>query len=40
VKPHENLQRDGENLHYDLYVSFSEAALGASKEIQTVSGKV
>ncbi len=34
------LQRDGENLHYDLYINFSEAALGASKEINTVSGKV
>jgi molecular chaperone DnaJ len=40
VKNHENLQRDGENLHYDLFISFPEAALGASKEIQTVGGKV
>lgn len=40
VKEHEHLKRDGENLHYDLYISFAEAALGASKEIQTVSGKV
>ncbi len=39
-KEHEKLQREGDNLHYDLYISFSEAALGASKEIQTVSGKV
>lgn len=39
-KEHANLQREGDNLHYDLYVSFSEAALGASKEIETVSGKV
>ncbi|MDX1461824.1 MAG: molecular chaperone DnaJ [Marinirhabdus sp.] len=38
--PHESLQREGDNLHYDLYVSFSEAALGASKEIDTVTGKV
>lgn len=38
--PHPNLQRDGDNLHYDLYVSFSEAALGTSKEIETVTGKV
>jgi len=37
---HTYLQREGDNLHYDLYVSFSEAALGASKEIDTVSGKV
>ncbi|MGV6828931.1 MAG: molecular chaperone DnaJ [Flavobacteriales bacterium] len=38
--PHQNLQREGDNLHYDLYISFSEAALGTSKEIDTVSGKV
>jgi molecular chaperone DnaJ len=37
---HEFLKREGENLHYDLYVSFPEAALGVSKEIDTVSGKV
>jgi molecular chaperone DnaJ len=40
VKEHENLQRDGENLHYDLYISYPEAALGASKEIQTINSKV
>ena len=39
-KEHDYLQREGDNLHYDLYISFSEAALGVSKEIQTVSGKV
>ena len=39
-KAHESLQREGDNLHYDLYISISEAALGASKEIQTVNGKV
>ncbi|MFT5102919.1 MAG: molecular chaperone DnaJ [Candidatus Latescibacterota bacterium] len=38
--PHDTLQREGDNLHYDLYISFSEAALGASKEIDTVTGKV
>jgi len=38
--PHPNLQRDGDNLHYDLYVSISEAVLGSSKEIETVTGKV
>ena len=37
---HEFLKREGENLHYDLYISFPEAALGISKEIDTVSGKV
>jgi len=39
-KPHESLQREGDNLHYDLYINFSEAALGTSKEIDTVTGKV
>jgi molecular chaperone DnaJ len=37
---HPFLQREGDNLHYDLYISFSDAALGTSKEIETVNGKV
>lgn len=37
---HEFLKREGENLHYDLYISFSDAALGGSKEIETVTGRV
>ena len=37
---HETLKREGENLHLDLYISFAEAALGVSKDIDTVSGKV
>ncbi|MEO4006647.1 molecular chaperone DnaJ [Flavobacterium sp. CAU 1735] len=37
---HEKLKREGENLHYDLYISFPEAALGTSKDIDTVNGKV
>ncbi len=37
---HESLKREGSNIHYDLYVSFSEAVLGVSKEIETVTGKV
>ncbi|QEE49572.1 molecular chaperone DnaJ [Flavobacterium alkalisoli] len=37
---HETLKREGENLHLDLYISFAEAALGTSKDIETVSGKV
>lgn len=39
-KAHPTLQREGDNLHYDLYISFSEAALGTYKEIDTVTGKV
>lgn len=37
---HEFLKREGENIHYDLYLNIAEAALGGTKEIQTVSGKV
>lgn len=37
---HKTLKREGENLHYDLYISFAEAALGGAKEIDTVSGRV
>ena len=37
---HEFLKREGENLHYDLYISFSEAVLGISKDIEAVNGKV
>ena len=38
--PHATLQREGDNLHHDLYISFSDAVLGTSKEIDTVNGKV
>ena len=37
---HDTLQREGDNLHYDLYVSIPDAVLGTSKEIDTVTGKV
>ncbi len=37
---HDSLKREGDNLHYDLYISISDAALGTSKEIDTVNGKV
>jgi molecular chaperone DnaJ len=37
---HETLKREGENLHLDLYISFSEAVLGISKDIDAVNGKV
>ncbi|MEE2953644.1 MAG: molecular chaperone DnaJ [Bacteroidota bacterium] len=39
VEEHPELIRDGQNLHYDHYISFSEAALGTSSEIPTISGK-
>lgn len=35
-----NMKREGDNLHQELYISFAEAALGCSKEINTVGGKV
>ncbi len=37
---HKTLKREGNNVHYQLYISYPEAALGTSKEIETVSGKV
>ncbi|NNC62282.1 MAG: molecular chaperone DnaJ, partial [Eudoraea sp.] len=40
TREHETLKREGDNLHYDLYVSISDAVLGTSKEIDTVGGKV
>jgi molecular chaperone DnaJ len=33
-------QRDGNNVIFDLYVSFIDAALGASIEVPTIEGKV
>ncbi len=37
--PHETLKRDGNNVIYDLHVSFIDAALGTSVEIPTIDGK-
>lgn len=37
---HADLKRDGLNLLYDLYISFTDAVLGGSAEIPTVGGKV
>ncbi|MES2800574.1 MAG: molecular chaperone DnaJ [Bacteroidota bacterium] len=36
---HDELKREGENLHYDAFISFIDAVLGESIEIPTVSGK-
>jgi len=38
--PHDSLKREGSNIHFDLYVNFSEAVIGTSKEVDTVTGKV
>jgi len=37
---HETLKREGTNIHFDLYINFSEAVLGGTKEVETVTGKV
>jgi molecular chaperone DnaJ len=34
------LKREGSNIHYDLYISFIDAALGTTVEVPTISGKV
>ena len=39
-KEHSTLKREGDNLHYDMYISLPDAVLGTSKEIDTVTGKV
>ena len=36
---HESLKRNGQNLHYDLYINFIDAALGGKAEIPLVEGK-
>lgn len=38
--PHESLTREGNNVVYDLYISFPDAALGSSVEVPTISGNV
>lgn len=37
--PHDHLRRDGQNVHYEAFISFPDAALGASIEIPTISSK-
>lgn len=39
-EPHPELQRDGNDLIYSLYVTFVQAALGDDVEVPTVDGKV
>ena len=40
VEEHESLIRDGQNLHFDHYISFADAALGTTSQIPTINGKV
>lgn len=37
--PHEELRREGENLHYEAFINFVDAVLGESIEVPTVNGK-
>ncbi len=39
-KSDDQFVREGNHLHYDLYISIAEAALGLSKEIKLLEGKV
>lgn len=36
---HDQLRRDGDNLHYEAFVNFVDAVLGESIEVPTVNGK-
>jgi len=40
VKPHADLKRDGNNLIFELYLSFPDAAIGCSVDVPTLSGPV
>ncbi|MDB5119696.1 MAG: dnaJ [Sphingobacteriales bacterium] len=37
--PHETLKREGNNIIYDLHLSFIDAVLGSSVEVPTIDGK-
>lgn len=37
--PHETLKREGNNIIYDLHLSFLDAVLGSSVEVPTIDGK-
>ena len=38
-EPHKELQRDGLNVAYDLYISFPEAVSGIQVEVPTIDGR-
>lgn len=40
VKPHEVFERDGDDLHCELPISFTTAALGSEIEVPTLQGRV
>jgi molecular chaperone DnaJ len=37
--PHETLKRDGNNIVFDLHISFVDAAIGTTVEVPTIDGK-
>lgn len=39
VVKYPDLVRDGNNVLYDLYINFADAALGSTNEIPTIDGK-
>lgn len=39
-KQHEKFSRDGQNVIYDLFLNFADAALGTKVEVPTLDGKV
>ncbi|MBK6619492.1 MAG: molecular chaperone DnaJ [Saprospirales bacterium] len=39
-KKHDHFQRDGQNLIYDLYLNFADAAIGTSVDVPTIDGTV
>ncbi|MBS1187411.1 MAG: dnaJ [Burkholderiaceae bacterium] len=40
IKPHSIFQRDGDDLHCEMPISFAKAALGGDIEVPTLGGKV
>ncbi|WP_036170522.1 molecular chaperone DnaJ [Massilia sp. 9096] len=40
IKPHQVFQREGDDLHCEMPISFAKAALGGEIEVPTLSGKV
>ena len=40
VRPHEEFERDGDDLRYDLPISFPQAVFGATVEVPTLDGAV
>lgn len=40
IQEHPDFSRDGQNVIYDLFINFADAALGTSVEVPTLTGKV